>query len=106
MLFLLHQVHSFTSTFIDCALSYKAKSKSDDASTVRTISTQTPALVHAVEVMEDQCQKRCQTLEESRDFSIKRNTELGELHSGKKKNRGKPPEPPKPKKKVSLSCTA
>ena len=74
------------------------KSKSDDAAAVRTFATQAPALAQAVVVMEEQCQKRCQSLVESRDFSIRRNTELEELQTGKIRNKGKPPEPPKPKK--------
>lgn len=97
------QVHSFTTTLIDCTLAYGVKSKSDDAAAVRTFATQAPALAQAVVVMEEQCQKRCQSLVESRDFSIRRNTELEELQTGKIRNKGKPPEPPKPKK-VCVWC--
>lgn len=100
LLFLYFQVYSFSTSLIEAILSFGTKSKIEDASIARTISTQAPSLCHAVEVMVEQCLKRCSTLEESRDFSIKRNNELGE----RKKIRLKPPpEPPKPvPKKVSI----
>ncbi len=43
---------------IDNALVYGEQSKTDDAASLRLISTQAPALMSAIEVMAEQCYKR------------------------------------------------
>ncbi len=44
---------------IDNALVYGEQSMTDDAASLRLISTQAPALMSALEVMAEQCYKRC-----------------------------------------------
>lgn len=52
------KVYSFTDALMDAVLQFGTSSKSEDVATARNISTQCPALLQAVEVMVEQCQKR------------------------------------------------
>lgn len=63
----------------------------DDLTSLRSINTQTPALLNAAKVMVEQCEKRSASLEESRDLSIKRVQEIDEMvesHVDNSKNKG------------------
>ena len=60
-------------------IAYKEQSKMEDASTLKLLSTQTPALLSAVEVMVEQCYLRSQNVRESQQMSIARNVGLQEL---------------------------
>ncbi len=73
------QVHSFCCTLIENVLVYGSQSKSDDAASLRIVCMQCPALLNAVEVMVEQCTKRLQDVEKSREMSIQRKVDLREL---------------------------
>jgi hypothetical protein len=86
------QVYSFCTALIDNVLAYGCRSKSDNATSLRSIATQTPALLNAAKVMVEQCEMRSYSIEEFRDMSIKRGHEIGQLEQESK--RPPPPNPP------------
>ena len=104
-------MHTFCCTLIDDGLAYKDQPKTADAATLKDISTQTPALMSAAEVMTDQCYKRSQNIKENQQMSLQRNSELYSLDKpepGVTRGgspgipRRKPMEAPKPK----VACLA
>ncbi len=56
--FLSFQVHSFCCMLVDNVLAYGDQSMTEDAASIRLISTQVPAMMSALEVMVEQCFKR------------------------------------------------
>ena len=81
-------------------IAYKEQSKTEDVSTLKILSTQTPALLSAVEVMVEQCYLRSQNVRESQQMSIARNVglqELEELRPGRS-----PAGSPAPKRKKEV----
>ena len=88
---------------MDNVLAFGCRSKSDDITSLRNISTQTPALLNAAKVMVEQCEKRSNSLQESINFSMKRVKEFDEMDKEKevpkepeKQATPEPPKPPKP----------
>lgn len=92
---------------MDNVLAYGYRSKSDNATSLRSIATQTPALLNAAKVMVEQCEKRSNSIDKLKEQSIKRVHDIGELDDKDnlevKSNKKPQPEPPAPKPEVKIS---
>ena len=51
-------MHTFSCMLVDNVVAYGDQSRTEDAASLRLISTQVPALMSALEVMVEQCHKR------------------------------------------------
>ena len=52
-------MYSFCSALLDNVLAYGCRSKANDITSLRSIGTQTPALLNAAKVMVEQCERKC-----------------------------------------------
>ena len=104
-----HKVHGFCCTLVENSLAYGTQSRTEDVSSLRTVTTEVPALLSAAEVMITQSHKRTQDLEGQKKMSMQRSSDLQLLGAASGgvmgvKKRGAPPKPPAAPEKEEVVC--